>query len=109
MRRGLSSVRGLVFVVLVMLVVALVALVLVYAAVTHDRELPSTVLRYVLAPLVSLPIGGALLHWLGERGARCTSSRVPELGVARVETPMEGDGPVPRRSPARVARRAPRR
>lgn len=60
MRRSLSSVQGLVL-VLVIALIALIAMVLVYAAATRDRELPSTFFLYVLTPLVSLPVGGGLL------------------------------------------------
>mgnify|MGYP003374623823 CR=1 FL=1 len=86
MRRGLSSVRGLVVVVVVVLgVLALVALVLGYAMAAGDRELPSALVRYVLAPLVSLSLGGgAFAHWLR---ARCASDRAPALGAARAEPP----------------------
>ena len=100
MRRGLPSVRGLVVVVVVVLgVLALVALVLGYAMAAGDRELPSTLLRYVLAPLVSLSLGGgALAHWLGVRGARQAPSRAPEFGAVRAEPAPRGDVPTPRRS-----------
>ena len=100
MRRGLSSVRGLVVVVVVLGVLGLVVLVLGYAMAAGDRELPSMLVRYVLAPLVSLSLGGsAFAHWLRARRA---SGRVPELGAARAGPAPSGDVPMPCRSRAKA-------
>ena len=91
----MTSQGFVVVVVLVVLVVVLAALVLVYAAATHDRELPASFLHYVLGPVAG---GGLLVHWLGVRGSGRTSKRAPALGAARAGRLTGGDVPTSRRS-----------
>lgn len=104
MRRGMSSVRGfgvvavvVVVVVLVLGVLALVALVLGYAMAAGDRELPSTLVRYVLAPLVGGSSVAAVVRWLLAQRA---AGRVPELAAAPAGPASSGDVPTPDRSRA---------
>lgn len=53
-RRGLSSFRNWAVLFGSFVLFGLVALLVVYAAATHDHELPTTFFRYVVAPFVSL-------------------------------------------------------
>lgn len=55
-RRGLSSFRNWAVLFGSFVFFGLVALLVVYAAATHDHDLPITFFRYVAAPFVSLLI-----------------------------------------------------